>query len=86
MIAAFGSADEEGAAFAVGEGGTENVGAGFGAVGGDFVEDEEIDAVAVKGVGVESAADDQGGPEGDVDGEICGREAVRRWGRVRGGR
>ncbi len=43
MIAALGSADEEGAAEAAGEGGAENFGPGGGVHGGVFVKDDEAE-------------------------------------------
>ncbi len=67
MIAAFGGADEEGAALAVGERGAEDVAPGGGFEVGDFIENDEIEAFAAEGVGIESAFDDDGRTVEEVD-------------------
>ena len=67
MIAAERGADEESAAFAVGEGRTEDFGPHFGLHGGEFVEDHEIDAVATEFVGFEAAVDAEVGAITETD-------------------
>ena len=67
MVAAFGGTDEEGAALAVGERGAQDVGPSVGFEVGDFVEDDEIEAVATQGLGIKRAFEDDGGIVFQVD-------------------
>ncbi len=60
MVAAFWSAEEEGAAFAVGESGVEALRPDVGFEIGSFVEDDEIETVAAQVVRVEAAMDNDG--------------------------
>ncbi len=76
-----GSADEEGAAEAVGESGAEDLGPSGGFHGGVFVEDDEVEAVAAEGGGIECAGDKNAGAGGEVDtefgfGGVFGPEAL----------
>ncbi len=70
VIVAFGSADEEGAAFPVGKRGAEDFVPGFGAMGGEFIHDEEIDARTAEGIGIEGAGDEESGVPGEIDAEL----------------
>ena len=71
VIAAFGRADEEGAAFAVTEGGTKDFGPGCGFHGREFVEDEEIEADAAERVGLEGTVDDERGAVREMNAEFA---------------
>lgn len=84
VIATFGSADEEGAALAVGESGADDFEPDFGTEGGALIEDYEIETVAPEGFRIVGATDRDGragdcldtelgfggrlGPEGTRDG------------------
>jgi len=70
MVAALGRADEEGAAEAVCESGAEDFGPGGGFHRSIFVEDDEIEAVAAEGRGVECAGDEDAGAVSEVDAEF----------------
>ena len=67
MIAAFRRTDEESAAMAIGEGGAKDFAPGFGFDGGEFVEDEKIEADAAEGIRIVCAVDDDGGTVGEID-------------------
>ncbi len=60
MIATFGSADEEGAALAVGEGGANDFEPDLGTEGGALIEDDEIETVAAEGFGIVGSTDSDG--------------------------
>ena len=70
VVAAFWSAEEEGATFAVGESGAEGIGPGVGFEIRGFVEGDEIKTMAAEGVGVEAAFDIDDGTVQEMDGEF----------------
>jgi hypothetical protein len=70
VVVTFGSTDEEGAAAAVTEGGIEHLRPSFGTHGGEFIKDDEVEAIATERVGTVGATDGDGGAEGEVNGEV----------------
>ncbi len=57
VIAAFGGGEEKRAAFAIGQSGAEDFGPGFGFDEREFIDDEEIEAVAAEGAGADDAVE-----------------------------
>ena len=70
MIVTFGSTDEESAAVAVTERGIEDFRPSFGPHRGEFIKDDEVEAVATERVGTVGATDGDGGAECEVNGEV----------------
>ena len=70
MVSAFGSAEEQSTALAVGKGRAESVSPGIGLKIGSFIEDDEIETGAAQVVGLEAAFDQDGGGVLEIETEV----------------
>ena len=70
VIAALRSADEESAALAIGESGTDDLGPSLRAHGSEFIEDDEIETVAAQRIGAVGPPHRDGGAADKLDGEF----------------
>ncbi len=68
MVVAFGSADEDSSALAIGEGGIDSLGPDLGTHGGELIEDHEVEAVATEGVGTIGASEGEDRAVVELDG------------------
>ena len=67
VIAPLGSADEESAAFAICQGGAEDLGPSFRFECGALIENDEIETVTAKGIGFLSSVDENDGAGGEIN-------------------